>query len=80
MPSYLDDTYLGQAEDDATTEVGSADNLPALRQDNLPSVPEFITLPGGITMPRKTALILLAVAIAIAIWVYTRSRKKGSDA
>jgi hypothetical protein len=83
MPSYLDDTYLGQAVDDSTTEIGSADNMPAVRQDGVVVAQgagtEMITLPGGIVMPRKTAMILLAIAIAIGIYIYLQRKKRKDD-
>lgn len=80
MASYLDDTFLGEPVDDATTVVGSAGNLPELRQGPEPTPPSnLVRLPGGVTIPKSTALILLAVAIAIAIWWYMRSRRKAQD-
>ncbi len=75
MPSYLDDTFLGGAED-GNYEIGAADNLPAVRQDQqMVPAPDMITLPGGIVIPKKTALIL-AVVIAIAIWWAMKSKAK----
>jgi hypothetical protein len=74
VPSYLDDTFLGGAED-GNYEIGAADNLPAVRQDQqLAPASDTITLPGGIVIPKKTAIIL-AVVIAVAIWWMMKKRK-----
>jgi hypothetical protein len=76
VPSYLDDTFLGGAED-GNYEIGAADNLPAVRQDQqLVPAQDMITLPGGIVIPKKTAVII-AVVIAIAIWWMMKRQKKG---
>ena len=79
--SYLDDTYLGGAED-GNYEIGSADSMPAVAQDpmttqapaQLPA--NMVWLPGGIIIPKATAIILAAIAIAFAIWWWQKSRKK----
>jgi hypothetical protein len=79
VPSYLDDTYLGGAED-GNYEIGSADSLPAVAQDAMTPAPApqqgMIRLPGGIVLPKSTAIILAAIAIAIAIWWWQKSKKK----
>lgn len=74
MPSYLDDTFLGGAED-GNYEIGAADNLPAVRQDQQLVRVDTVTLPGGIVIPKKTAIIL-AVVIAIAIWWAMKNKAK----
>jgi hypothetical protein len=76
VPSYLDDTFLGGAEDD-NYEVGAADNLPAVYQGpQAPAVAsDSIRLPGGIVIPKQTA-ILLAIVIAVAIWWLLKSKKR----
>jgi hypothetical protein len=78
VPSYLDDTFLGGAED-GNYEIGAADNLPAVRQDQqLVPVADTITLPGGIVIPKKTAIVI-AIVIALAIWWLMKKRKKSED-
>lgn len=76
MPSYLDDTFLGGAED-GNYEVGSADNLPAVSQGPV-NQPAVVRLPGGIVIPKQTAIILAAIIVAIAIW-WWQSRKSKKD-
>jgi hypothetical protein len=77
VPSYLDDTFLGGAED-SNYEVGAADNLPAVYQSPAPpAVADTVRLPGGIVIPKQTAIILAAIIVAIALWWWKNKQKKG---
>jgi len=82
MPSYLDDTFLGGAED-GNYEIGAADHMPAVAQDAMTPAPAakpgMIRLPGGIMLPKKTAFIIaVVIALAFAIW-WWKSRQAKKD-
>lgn len=70
--SYLQgSTYLGepmQAPMQLPTELSQA--LADAEQST-----EMITLPGGIVMKKKTAVILAIVALGLALW-YMKKKKK----
>lgn len=78
MSGYLEDTFLGAPVDDATMCVGSASNLLPLGEEPelVPAPRQMVQLPGGIVMPRQTAMLLLAVAVAVAIYLYVKRKKK----
>ncbi len=80
MPSYLDNTYLGDLSDEFGDEF-DADNAtsplsPATNE--LADVPaeQYVTLPGGIIIKRQTLLLLAAIVAGIALYVYAQKKKK----
>lgn len=75
MPSYLDDTFLGEPADEGPMHIGSASQMIGLGDEPQPVAVPMVRLPGGIVMPRSTALVLLAIAIAIAIYLWKKQKK-----
>lgn len=78
--SYLNDTFLGAAEDDPSVQVGNAGSLAPMTPDGPPKKgDQVIILPGGITLPRQTAMVLLAVIVAVAIYFMLKRKKPSRD-
>jgi hypothetical protein len=80
--SYLDNTsYLGeefQAPMRLPTEL--ADQLvnnSVQHPENWPVPPDYVRLPGGVIIAKKTLWVLgIALAAAIVYWVYYKKKKK----
>lgn len=53
---------------------------PAHGEPNPNAVSEFIQLPGGIVMKKKTFWILVGIAASIAIYLYLQKNKKKTEA
>lgn len=71
------ESYLGSLAEDAAQDntssaptVDSPSNLPMLMPE-----PQIV-LPGGITLPRKTALLLMALIVGVALAWYLKNEKK----
>jgi len=82
MDSYLNGTFLGDLADEFGDDVSAENATSALAPaggERHIAAPEYITLPGGIIMEKKTFLLLVAVIAGIAIYVCTRKKKKDSD-
>lgn len=79
MDSYLDRTFLGDLADDMGDDIGAemaTVPMSAAAGERQIAQPEYITLPGGIIMEKKTFFMLVAVVAGIAIYLYTKKQKK----
>lgn len=75
MSSYLADTFLGAPADDPSVQIGSAGNLSPMTPDGPPKPEQqLIRLPGGIVLPKRTAMILLAVIVIVALYLLLRKK------
>ncbi len=81
MPSYLDNTFLADLSEEFGDDL-SADNatmalVPAAGERQI-APPEYIQLPGGIVMEKKTFFLLVAVVAGVAIYLYSKKSKKST--
>ena len=83
MDSYLDNTFLGDLADDMGDDIGAEMATmplsPANGERQL-AEPEYITLPGGIIIEKKTFYMIVAAIAGVAIYLYTQKKKKKADA
>jgi phosphotransferase system glucose/maltose/N-acetylglucosamine-specific IIC component len=77
MASYLDETYLGGLLGSDITTTPTLDADPAPQQVVI--VPETVTLPGGIVMPKQTFYVIALVVVAAAVYLYTKKQKRKDD-
>lgn len=80
--SFLENNYLADLMSDMGDEL-DADNAtvalsPANGEQN--PVSEFIQLPGGIVMKKKTFWILVGILASVAIYMYLQRNKKKTEA
>lgn len=79
MESYLSGTFLGDLSDEFGDDMG-ADGAtmalaPAAGERQVAQV-EYVTLPGGIMMEKKSFYIIVGILAAVAIYLATRKKKK----
>jgi hypothetical protein len=67
-------SYLSGDEFEVDASQATSPLAPAF--GDAPPASDLVTLPGGIVVPRKTLLTLLAVAAAVALFLYLRKRER----
>ncbi len=82
MPSYLEDSYLGGLNEEFAelgAESATSPLSPAPGEEGYTPGNELVTLPGGITMPKRT-LWLVGIVALVAIILILRKRDRRARA
>lgn len=81
MSSYLLSNYLaGEGEDYGDAGNATISLTPAAGESLGDDAGiEMITLPGGIMLPKKTAMIIIGIVVAAAIILYVKKRKPAAE-
>lgn len=79
MDSYLAGTFLGDLSDEFGDDL-SADGAtmalaPAAGERQVAQV-EYVSLPGGIMMEKKSFYLIIGILAAVAIYLAVRKKKK----
>jgi hypothetical protein len=75
VDSYLSGTFLGDLSDEFGDDLSADGATMALTPATGERQVEYITLPGGIMMEKKSFYIVVGILAAIAIYLATRKKK-----